>query len=309
MTSARALIAGTTVLALSALAACGDTAESGDGGSEIAAAFYPLAWTAERVAGDHHTVRNLTSPGGEPHDLELSIRQTATLTGADLVLHLHGFQPAVDAAVEENAGGAVLDAADVVDLMAVSDHGHGDGASDDGHGHAEGEADPHFWLDPARMADLGDAVAAELSGLHPDRADDYTAEADALREDLEQLDAEYAEGLAGCARDAVVVSHDAFGYLEKYGLHVEPVLGLSPDAEPTAATLARLRDLIRAEGVTTVFAETLASPRTAESLARDAGVDTAVLDPIEGLTAETADEDYLSLMRANLAALQEANGC
>ena len=73
--------------------------------------------------------------------------------------------------------------------------------------------------------------------------------------------------------------------------------------------LADLSELIRTEGVTTVFSERLASPALAETLAADLGIDTAVLDPIEGLTDETADEDYLSLMRSNLAALQEANGC
>ena len=69
------------------------------------------------------------------------------------------------------------------------------------------------------------------------------------------------------------------------------------------------RHLIRAEGITTVFSERLVSPRVTETLADDLGIHTAVLDPVEALTDETHDEDYLSLMRENLAALQEANGC
>ena len=119
----------------------------------------------------------------------------------------------------------------------------------------------------------------------------------------------YAAGLASCERDLVVVNHDAFGYLTKYGLELEAIAGLSPDSEPTAADVARLQDLIEDEGVTTVFSETLVSPETAETLARDAGVEADVLDPIEGLANTTADEDYLSLMRANLDALRAANGC
>jgi zinc transport system substrate-binding protein len=107
-----------------------------------------------------------------------------------------------------------------------------------------------------------------------------------------------------------VVSHDAFGYLgARYGLNLHPINGLSPDAEPSPAHLAELADLIESEGVTTVFSETLASPELADSLAGDLGLETAVLDPIEGLTEETEDEDYLSLMRANLAALRTANDC
>jgi zinc transport system substrate-binding protein len=106
-----------------------------------------------------------------------------------------------------------------------------------------------------------------------------------------------------------VVSHEAFGYLAKYGLRLEAVAGLSPDAEPTPAGLARLQELIGTDGITTVFSERLGSPRVTASLARDTGVASAVLDPIEGLSDQTPGADYLSLMRENLRALEEANGC
>jgi zinc transport system substrate-binding protein len=106
-----------------------------------------------------------------------------------------------------------------------------------------------------------------------------------------------------------VVSHDAFSYLSRFGLRVESIVGLSPDAEPTPADLARLQELIRTEGITTVFSERLVSPRLAQTLADDLGVRTAVLDPIEGLSDQTADDNYVSLMLSNLTALEEANGC
>ena len=179
--------------------------------------------------------------------------------------------------------------------------GIGDGSDEDG-------ADPHFWLDPLRMADLGDHVAETLSDIDPDRSQEYTANAADLRVDLERLDREYADGLDDCRRDTVVVSHDAFGYLEKYGLHFDAIAGLSPDAEPTPAHLAELQDIVREEGVTTVFTETLGSRKLADTLAHDLGLKTATLDPIEGVDADSTD-DYLSLMRANLANLKAANAC
>ena len=297
------------------LAGCGAiTGDEGGEGREVVASFYPLAWVTERVAGDSWTVTNLTSPGGEPHDLELSIDATASLTEADLVVYLEQFQPAVDDAVDTNIEGATLEAGAAVDLQPVADH------SEEGHAHEEehaedeeehdhGDLDPHFWQDPARMAVLARAVADELAALDQSGADTYRANAEELADELEALDQEYAEGLADCERDVVVVSHDAFGYLAKYGLHLEPIAGLTPDAEPTPAVLADLSDLIREEGLTTVFSERLASPAMAETLASDLGITTGVLDPVEGLADETAEEDYLSLMRANLAALEEANGC
>ena len=287
------------------LAGCGMATgdEAGDG-REVVASFYPLAWVTERVAGDDWTVSNLTAPGGEPHDLELSIDATARLAGADLVVYLDGFQPAVDEAVDTTAEGDTLDAGEVVDLQELEEH-----TGDDGHSHEEGSLDPHFWQDPERMALLAEAVAEELGRLDEAGADRYTANAEDLVTELEALDRAYEDGLRDCERDVVVVSHDAFGYLAKYGLHLEPIAGLTPDAEPTPAALAELGELIRDEGITTVFSERLASPAMAETLASDLDVDTAVLDPVEGLTDQTAEEDYVSLMRANLAALQEANGC
>ena len=174
---------------------------------------------------------------------------------------------------------------------------------------ATARMDPHFWQDPLRLADLGDAVADTLSEVDEDHADEYAANAAGLRADLAALDAAYDAGLSGCERDTVVVSHDAFGYLDKYGLTFEAIAGLSPDAEPTPGDLGRLQQLIEEDGITTVFGERLAPPELVDTLADDVGVDTAVLDPIEGLTDETEDEDYLTLMAQNLDALRTANGC
>jgi zinc transport system substrate-binding protein len=323
------LIATCTV----ALAGCGALTEadagSDDGDSRtVAVGLYPLQYVAERVAGDAFTVENLTTPGGEPHDLELQVRETAIVADADLLVYIDSLQPAVDEAAEETATGAVLDAATVVDLLPFAeeeghehetDEEHAEHAeegehaeeehAEEGEEHDHGEYDPHFWQDPLRMADLGDAVAEQLGELDPDGAETFADNAAELRTELEALDEEFATGLAGCAIDTVVTNHDAFGYLEKYGLHLESITGITPDAEPTPAALADLQDLIETDGITTVFSESLVSPKTAETLASDAGVTTEVLDTLEGLTDETADQDYLSLMRQNLAALQEANRC
>ena len=294
-------------LALGGCAAFSDDAGDGDADG-VAAAFYPLAYATERVAGGLVEVETLAQPGVEPHDLELSIKETALIADAALVVYQEHFQPAVDDAIQQNARGEVLDVSEAADLITFeSQHEHEAGEEEHGHSH-EGE-DPHFWLDPVRLADVGDAIADALADLDPDHADDYADNADALRADLEDLDAAYTSRLADCDRHTIVVSHDAFGYLGKYGIHVAPIAGLSPDAEPTPSDLAALQNLIDSEGITTVFSERLAPPQLTETLADDAGVRTAVLDPIEGLTDDTADEDYLSLMEHNLAALEKANGC
>ena len=307
LSAARPIVLTATLAATVLLGGCAALGDAGAGDSRSAvAAFYPLAWVTERVAGDGWEVTNLTAPGTEPHDLALDIQQTAALAEADLVVLEHDFQPAVDETVEVNAPeAAVVDAADVVDLMPTSEHEH----EHDEAGHAHGDLDLHFWQDPLLMADLGDAVADRLAELDPDAAATYEDNAAALRDELETLDQEYADGLAQCERTTTVVSHEAFSYLARYGLRFEAIAGLSPDAEPTPADLARLQQLITEDGITTVFSERLASSKLADSLAGDLGLETAVLDPIEGLSDETADDDYRSLMGQNLDALRKANGC
>ncbi|WP_183092721.1 metal ABC transporter substrate-binding protein [Nocardioides stalactiti] len=308
---------GIAVVPLTALAlvatGCSAFEESGadpSDGVTVAAAFYPLAYVAERVAGDHAEVTLLTQPGTEPHDLELAVDETAEIAGADLVLFEHGFQPAVDDAVEQNAGGVPLDAAEVVGLLPAEEspeeHAEHEDEHEDEHDH--GDVDPHFWQDPVRVADLGDAVADELAEIDPGHAEDYTANAAALRADLAALDELFTTGLADCARDTVVVSHDAFGYLEKYGVRIAPLVGLSPDAEPSPAVLGEVQELILDEGITTVFSEPL-EPDLVAGLAADLDLATGSLDPIEGLTDSSSGEDYVSLMESNLAAIRAANEC
>ena len=309
MSLATRLVPLTSAVAATALLAGCGAMGGGQGqasdGHRAVASFYPLAWVTERVAGDGWTVDNLTQPGQEPHDLDLTIAQTAALEDAGLIVLEEGFQPAVDAAAE-GSDAPVVDAASVVELRPAEHH---DESEEEHAEHDHGDLDPHFWLDPLLVADFADAVAEELANIDPDGAKTYGDNAAALRTELEALDRAYSDGLASCERTTVVVSHDAFGYLSRYGLDFEPIAGLSPDAEPTAADLARLQSLIAGDGVTTVFSERLVSAKMADTLASDLGITTAVLDPIEGLSDQTSGEDYLSLMRENLTALQQANGC
>ena len=280
------------VALLPALTGCSTSGRTDDGRPIVAAAFYPLAWLAERIGGNDVQVRSLTSPGVEPHDLELSVRQLLDISNASLVLFERGFQPSIDDGIDQNAEGRVVDAGAVVHLEEL-----------------DGRPDPHFWQDPARMATLAERVGRELARIDPAHRQDYRARTEEVVGELRDLDRAYADGLASCRRTTLVVSHDAFGYLAKYGLDIHGIVGLSPDAEPTPGAISELKDLIRSEGITTVYGESLASPRIAETLAREAGVGVGVLDPIEGLSDATQGQTYLTLMRANLATIQKGSDC
>jgi zinc transport system substrate-binding protein len=303
-----------TITALTLLgAACGDTADGeapGGGTLSVIGTFYPLYEVASQVGGGIVEAANLTPAGVEPHDVELNSRQVDSLLDADLVLYLgSGFQPAVEQVLESRDGPSV----DLLAGMPVMEGSLEDEEHEAGHEEEEGEAvDPHVWLDPVIMAEIVDQVAAELSALDSAHADEYVANAAAYRDTLTALDHTYESTLADCERDIMVTTHAAFGYLAKrYGLRQESLTGLSPEAEPNPQRFAELADLVQREDVTTVFSEELVPADLAEALAREAGVATAVLSPIEGLTADEQDSGatYLSVMEENLAALSKALGC
>jgi zinc transport system substrate-binding protein len=263
---------------------CGGAGNASSGKETVVASFYPLAFAAEQIGGRRVDVKNLTPAGAEPHDLEVSPRDVAELRDAELVLLLgHGFQPQL-----EDAAGDGSNVIRLLDTPGLDLHPNGD---------------PHVWLDPVRYAKIVARIGQALS--------DKVA-ADRLIARLHALDEEYRRGLATCERHDIVTSHEAFAYLaERYGLNQIPVTGLTPEAEPQPGDLAHVIELARERGVTTIYFETLVSPRIAETVARETGATTAVLDPIEGLTEEELGrgENYFTRMRANLRALQEGLGC
>jgi len=298
----RLLACGTVLLALASVS-CSFRSAGGNGNQvNVVAGFYPLAEAATKVGGNLVTVKNLTPPGVEPHDLELTPQEIADIQEADVVFYLgEGFAPAVQQAVGDAKGVAV----DLLQGMPLHP-----GVPEPGQ--SGPVTDPHVWLDPVLYRHVVDRVEATLARASPDGASTFHSNAAAFDTELSGLDQAYRAGLTGCARKVIVTSHAAFGYLSaRYGLTQEPIAGLSPDAEPSAQRLSQLADLVRRDGVTTIFTEELVSPRVAQTLAREAGVTTAVMNPLEGLTKEevSAGEDYTSVMRANLKVLQKALGC
>ncbi|WP_030297124.1 metal ABC transporter substrate-binding protein [Streptomyces katrae] len=310
-------LAGAVALGATALTACsGSAAEGGkDGKLAVTASFYPMQFLAEQIGKDHVKVDALTKPGVEPHDLEITPKQTAQLGKADVILYLKDLQPAVDKAIAQSGGKNIVDAGALTKLEVHGDSGHeGEATTGDaeGHDHAhEGEAgaDPHIWLDPAKYAEVAKGVGAALEKADPDHAADYKKSTDALVGKLTGLDSEFKDGLQNTATKTFITTHSAFGYLaERYGLDQEGIAGLDPESEPSPARIKEIQEIAKKENATTVFFETLASDKTAKTLAADTGLKTDVLDPLEGITDKSQGADYFEVMRSNLKNLQKALG-
>ncbi len=296
--TAVAAVAGGVLL----LAGCATTPAPSDGRLRVSAAFYPFAFVAERVGGDQVRVVDLTPPGAEPHDLELTPLEVAALATDDLVVFQSGFQPAVDTAIAQAEPRRSIDTASFLQLTPASADGAGD---PDSH-----QLDPHAWLDPTNLVAVTERVRDALIEARPEATAEFTANASALANDLTALDADLRSDLTACRIRTVITTHAAFGYFAaRYGLTQVGISGLEPDVEPSAARIAEVQSVARQEGVTTIFFETLASPEVANAIAGDLGLATDVLDPVEGITPASRGADYLDVMRANGAALRKANSC
>ncbi|MET9980276.1 metal ABC transporter solute-binding protein, Zn/Mn family [Streptomyces microflavus] len=322
-------VAGAVVLGLTALSAC-STSDAADGGNgdklKVTASFYPMQFLAERIGGEHVAVTSLTKPGVEPHDLELTPRQIGSISESDYVLYLKGIQPAVDDAILQSGVKNTVDAATLTTLEdhgsevsghdhgheeeAHEDEGHEEHAEGDGHNHGEeGGADPHIWLDPVKYAEVAKGVGKSLEKADPDHAADYKKNTEALVGELNKLNTAYETGLKNTATKTFITTHSAFGYLaERYGLTQQGIAGIDPEAEPSPARIQEIHTIAEKEKATTVFFETLASDRTAKTLAKDTGLKTGVLDPLEGITKKSQGADYIEVMESNLTALQKALG-
>ena len=323
-----AACAAATALTLSACISpsTSNGGSSKDGKLTVMASFYPLQYLAEKIGGEHVSVTSLTPEGAEPHDLELSPKMVDSLSSADAVIYLAGFQSAVDEAIEQQAPKTVIDvspAAELVEAGTDANHpseeeeeatdeaqsGETEGHDHEGHEHHHDmSADPHFWLDPTRMAKAATLVGDKLAEADSAHADVYKANAKALAEELNTLSDTLVTKTSSCKVKTFVTAHTAFGYLaDRTGLTQVGISGLDPESSPSPARLAEIAQIAKEQGVTTIFTEALIDPKVAQTLADDLGITTAVLDPIESQT--DASKDYAATMNSNIDALTKALDC
>ncbi|MGG6311487.1 metal ABC transporter substrate-binding protein [Paenibacillus macerans] len=192
------------------------------------------------------------------------------------------------------------------------EHAHEEGEQgheESGHDHDHGGLDPHVWLSPALAIQEVRNIEKGLSEAAPQYADHFKANADAYVAELEALDKEFTESLKDSKRKDFITQHAAFGYLAKqYGLTQVPIAGLSPEQEPSASQMTDIVKFAKEHNVKTIFFETLVSSKVSDTIAGEIGAQSAVLNPIEGLTEEemAGGLDYIAVMRQNLEALKAA---
>lgn len=273
---------------------------------QVVASFYPLFEFATRIGGTHAEVRSLVPPGAEPHDYDPSARDIAALSRVRLLIYNGaGFEPWVERLLPVLPPSVVR-----VEVTAGLPLARIGGARVDGSKPAA--PDPHVWLDPVLAQRQADAILDGFARADPAGRAVYQENAAALRADLEALHQRHTATLARCQSRTFVIAHAAFGYLaRRYGLTMIAVGGLSREAEPSPARLREVVLLARRHGARAIYFEAAASAKVAQTIAREVGVETRVLNPLERLTPEEQRRGagYVEVMDENLRQLAQGLGC
>jgi zinc transport system substrate-binding protein len=268
----------------------------------ITASFYPLAEFAKKVGGDFVEVVNITPAGVEAHDYEPTPRDIAVIRASKIFIYQGaGFDPWAERVAQDlkDTDIKVVNMTDNFDLKKIST---GDNII----------KDPHIWLDPVLAQKEVNVIRDAIKEVYPEQSKVFIKNAETFNTALVELDASIRAGLKKCQLAEIIVSHQAFGYFaERYGLRVTAISGISPEEEPSAQHLGEVAKLAKDKNIKVIFFETLVSPKLAETVAREAGLNTSVLNPLEGLTNEeiSAGKDYLSVMTTNLHNMQQALQC
>lgn len=320
----KGLLAMLSVITAAAIAGCGTDNAAPQANNQTSAikvytSIYPLEYVAKRIGGEHIEVTNMVPAGVEPHDFEPTAKDMVALSEANLfVYNGSGFELWVEKAVEglDKSKTTVIDATEGLELLKAEEGGHEEhtagtetNPTESEHEHEHGEFDPHVWLDPTLLKAQAEKVKDALVQKDQAHSADYEKNFQQLAADLDQLDKEFKEMVAKAGSKEFMVAHSAFGYLaHRYGLEQVAISGVSPADEPSPAEMKELVEHAKEHNIKYVLFETLVSPKVAEVIAREAGLKTATLNPLEGLTEEEAKagKDYLAIMRANMETLRTA---
>jgi zinc transport system substrate-binding protein len=281
---------------------------------QIVTSFYPMYDFAKNVGGEHAEVSTLIPAGVEPHDWEPTPKDIERIQQADVFIYNgggfeHWVEQVLDSLKKDHI--LIIEASKGIELMEGEKHDHDDEPHDehkDEHGHDEHPLDPHVWLDPVLAQTQVRTIAEGLQKADPKHRDAYQRNADAFVSQLVALDRSFKSAVESAKNKEFVTQHAAFGYLAKrYGLTQLPISGLSPDQEPSTAQMKEIVAEAKAKNIRVIYFETLVSPKVAEVVAKEIGAETAILNPIEGLTEEERNrgESYLSLMQKNLEELKK----
>lgn len=271
---------------------------------KVATSFYPLEFLAREIGKDLVTVTNITPAGSEPHEYEPTQKQIIDISQSDILLtNGAGLESWTTKLAQGNMSSKqILELSKSFELSQIEEED-------------KKVQDPHVWLSPKNYIKMAKLVSNEMQ-----RNQNITNQtiiqnnAKLLVQKLEVLDQNYMAKLtkSNCKNTKFVTNHNAFNYLAKdYGLESLSISGLSPEAEPTTKELADLSQTIKANNIKYVLTESIASPKLAQTLAKEIGITTLEMNPLEGISQDeiNSGKNYITVMESNLQNLALALEC
>jgi zinc transport system substrate-binding protein len=320
------------------LVGCNSNNQASDGTEKLTiyTTIFPLEDFTKKIGGDHVEVSSVYPPGADAHTFEPSTRTMSEMASADAFIYtgvgVEGFADKAKS-VLESEDVKIVAAGQGIELRGEEDdHAHDEEAHEEDHDHEHDEeaheedlvhehdeeghddhnhsdGDPHIWLDPSLSITLAENIKTALVELKPDAKDDFEANFETLKEELEQLDSDFKETVENAKTNKILVSHAAYGYWEsRYGIEQISVTGLSPTQEPSQRQLTQIIDTAKENDIQYVIFDQNISGKIAEVVKNEIKAEALVLHNLEAATEEDInnEEGYISLMRKNLETLKKA---
>lgn len=253
----------------------------------------PIYCFAKNVAGDAAVVENLLPPGAEPHDYSLSPKDAIKAAEAQVIIkngvNLETWLDKLLSSAGEMSGSAE----------------HKPVVADTSRGVVLIDNDPHIWLSPKNAIVQVRNIRDALTEADPENSSEYKENARQYIKRLEALDSEISGTVSKFKRKGFVSFHSAFIYFARdYGLRQVAVIQETPESEPSPAHLAGVMDIIKAEGIRSIFSEPGITHKIVGSIAKDLDLRVYSLDTLE--TGTLSAQWYEESMRGNLSVLKEA---
>ena len=272
-------------------------------GMKIVTSFYPIYAMVKEVSGDLNDVRMIQSSSGI-HSFEPSANDIAAIYDADVFIHhshtLESWAGSLDPNLKKSKV-KVLEASEGMALERVpglEDIKAGDGVDE------KTLYDPHTWLDPLKAAEEAQIIADKLSDIVGEHKDTYQKNAKEFIKKANDLNDKYKDKFDKVSQKTFVTQHTAFSYLAKrFGLNQLGIAGISPEQEPSPRQLTEIQEFVKSYKVKTIFTESNASSKVAETLVKSVGVSLKTLNPLEADPEN--DKSYLDNLEENMLTLLE----
>ncbi|VTY14314.1 metal ABC transporter solute-binding protein, Zn/Mn family [uncultured Streptococcus sp.] len=272
-------------------------------GLKIVTSFYPIYAMVKEVSGDLNDVRMIQSSSGI-HSFEPSANDIAAIYDADVFIYhshtLESWAGSLDPNLKKSKV-KVLEASEGMTLDRVpglEGVEAGDGVDE------KTLYDPHTWLDPVKVAEEAQIIADKLSDIDVEHKDTYQKNAEEFIKKATELNVKYKDKFEKVSQKTFVTQHTAFSYLAKrFGLNQLGIAGISPEQEPSPRQLTEIQEFVKTYKVKTIFTESNASSKVAETLVKSAGVSLKTLNPLEADPGN--DKTYLENLEENMLVLVE----